>query len=191
MIKKLFLEETDNTAVQFFRSLFVGGIATLADMAVLIVLVELFGMLDSVAAVFGFVVGLAVNYIISTFWVFAKAKVKNRTLDFIGFAVIGIIGLGLTQLIMAPFSKEGLFGVGVFVKYRLFGSLLDTDKYYIIGKVLAVVLVYMWNFFARKFLLYRKAEQKPEPEADISSEDNADSVDNTDSKESMPADKSH
>ncbi len=161
-LKSLFVGDTSNTFVQFFRSIFVGGIATVADMAVLILFRELFGMPESWAAVIGFVVGLAVNYIISTFWVFAKAKVKNRIVDFIGFAVIGIIGLVLTELIIAPFSVKGIFGVGFLVQMKLFGSLLPSESYYIIGKVLAVVLVYMWNFFARKLILYRKVEEKEE-----------------------------
>ncbi len=158
-IKSLFVGDTDNTGVQFFRSLFVGGIATVADMAVLVLIRELLGVPESIAAVFGFIVGLAVNYIISTYWVFAKAKVKNRAADFIAFGVIGVIGLGLTQLIIEPFSVKGMFGEGILVSNAVFGSLLPTDKYYIIGKMLAVVLVYMWNFFARKFFLYSKAEK--------------------------------
>ena len=165
-IKKLFFEETNHTGIQFFRSLFVGGIATVADMAVLIFLRELFGMPEGLAAVFGFIVGLAVNYIVATFWVFAKAKVKNRIIDFIGFAVIGIIGLGLTQLIIEPFAVQGMFGTGIFVSNKIFGKLLPPDKYYIIGKMLAVVLVYMWNFFARKFILYRKVEIKDDNKAE-------------------------
>ena len=35
-LKELFISGTNNTFIQFFRSLFVGGIATVADMAVLI-----------------------------------------------------------------------------------------------------------------------------------------------------------
>ncbi len=170
-IKKLFVEGTSNTGIQFFRSLFVGGAATVVDMAVLILLRELVGVPESIASGFGFVVGLACNYIISTFWVFSKAVVKNRALDFIGFAVIGIIGLGLTQLIMEPFSVDGMFGKGLFVRNSVFGSLIPTDKYYIIGKVVAVVLVYMWNFFARKFILYRNAEQKIQKTDEIDSAD--------------------
>ena len=73
--------------------------------------------------------------------------------------VIGIIGLGLTQLIIEPFAVEGIFGKGFFVSNQIFGSLLPVDKYYIVGKVLAVIIVYMWNFFARKFILYRNAEK--------------------------------
>lgn len=166
MIKKwfntLFVEETTNTFIQFFRSLFVGGIATVADIGVLVLFRELFRMPEKGATVFGFIAGLTVNYIVSTFWVFAKAKVKNRVVDFIAFAVIGIIGLGLTELIIAPFAMEGFFGVGYFVKNAAFGTLIPTDKYYIVGKLVATVLVYIWNFCARKFILYRKAEM---PEA--------------------------
>ena len=161
-IKEWFIGDTSRTSVQFFRSLFVGGIATVADMLVLILIRELMHVPEGIAAIFGFIVGLAVNYIVSTYWVFAKAKVKNRIIDFIGFAVIGIIGLGLTQLIIEPFTIEGTFGKGWFVQWQIFGVLLPIDKYYIVGKVLAVVIVYMWNFFARKFILYRKVEEKDE-----------------------------
>ena len=163
-LKEIFIEGTNNTAIQFFRSLFVGGIATAADMAVLIAVRELFKLPEDICAVIGFVFGLTVNYIVSNLWVFSKAKVKNRALDFIAFAVIGIIGLGLTQLIIAPFSMEGIFGEGILVKNKLFGSLIPTDKYYIIGKLISVVLVYMWNFFARKFFLYNHTEEKNETE---------------------------
>ena len=162
-IKEWFIGDTSKTSVQFFRSLFVGGIATIADMIVLILIRELLHVPESIAAIFGFTVGLALNYIISTYWVFAKAKVKNRIIDFIGFAIIGIIGLGLTQLIIEPFAQQGMFGTGWFVQWQLFGVLLPLDKYYIVGKVLAVVIVYMWNFFARKFILYRKVEEKENP----------------------------
>lgn len=155
---KLFVEETNHTGLQFFRSIFVGGIATVADFGVLIVLKQLFGMSESLASVFSFIVGLTVNYVVSTVWVFSKAKVKNRVVDFIVFALIGIVGLGLTELIIAPFSEKGIFGVGFFVKNAVFGSLIAVEQYYIIGKLFSVVLVYMWNFFARKFILYRKTE---------------------------------
>ena len=155
--RKIFITGTNDTKIQFFRSLFVGGIATLADMAVMILLKELIHIPIEIATIFGFIFGLTVNYIVSNLWVFAKAKVKNRVLDFAVFAVIGVIGLALTELIMAPFSpdEKGLFGVGFFVQKEIFGGLIPTAQYYIVGKILAVVLVYMWNFFARKLILYR------------------------------------
>ena len=155
----LFIAETNNTFIQFFRSLFVGGVATVADFGILILFRELFHTSETVATVFGFIAGLTVNYVISTFWVFSKAKVSNRVFDFIAFAVIGIIGLGLTQLIIAPFAMEGIFGEGFFVRKEIFGSLIPVSKYYIIGKLVSTVIVYIWNFCARKFILYRNCEE--------------------------------
>lgn len=159
LFNKFFIEETNNTFIQFFRSIFVGGVATVADMAVLILFRELFKCSESLSAVLGFIAGVTVNYIICTFWVFSKAKVKNRLLDFLAFCVIGIIGLGLTELIIAPFSLKGIFGEGILVSNSVFGDLIPTDKYYIIGKLIAIVLVYIWNFCARKFILYRNCEE--------------------------------
>lgn len=159
LFHRVFIEETNNTFIQFFRSIFVGGAATVADMAILILFRELVGCSESVSAILGFVAGVTVNYVISTFWIFAKAKVKNRLLDFLAFCVIGIIGLGLTELIIAPFALDGLFGEGLFVSKQIFGSLIPIDKYYILGKLVAVVIVYIWNFCARKFILYRNCEE--------------------------------
>lgn len=159
LFNMLFVEETNNTFIQFFRSVFVGGVASVADLGVLILFRELVGLSETWATVFGFVAGLTVNYVISTFWVFSKAKVKNRAFDFIAFGVIGIIGLGLTQLIIAPFAEDGLFGMGFLVKNAVFGSFIPVSKYYIIGKLLSIVLVYIWNFCARKFILYRNCEE--------------------------------
>ncbi len=159
LIRKLFIEETSNTFIQFFRSLFVGGAATVVDIIVLVICRELFHTPESVAAAIGFVFGVTVNYIISTLWVFAKAKVENRTKDFIFFVIIGIIGALLTELIIAPFSMDGMFGEGFLVTHQMFGSLIPADKYYIVGKFIAVVLVYIWNFCARKFILYRNCEE--------------------------------
>ena len=174
MIKKwfnlLFIEETTNTLIQFFRSIFVGGVASVVDLAVMILFRELAGLSETTTAILGFVAGVTVNYIISTFWVFAKAKVKNRLVDFIAFCVFGIIGLGLTELIIAPFAMDGLFGEGFLVKHAVFGSLLPVDKYYIVGKLVAIVLVYIWNFCARKFIRYRKVETDEEPQKAASGE---------------------
>ena len=166
-LKKIFVEGTNNTFIQFFRSLFVGGIATVVDFGVMI-----------------FFFGLAANYIISNLWVFSKAKVNNRVLDFVVFAVIGVIGMGLTQLIVAPFATEGIFGEGFLVTWALI-PFVQPKHYYIIGKCVAVVLVYMWNFFARKFLLYNKTEQaedEKQPEAEPSEPEQHDEKDNAEKK---------
>jgi putative flippase GtrA len=92
------------------------------------------------ATALGFLAGLIYNYILSTVFVFKKidenAK-KHRARSFIMFAAIGIIGLGLTELCM-------------YAGIRLFGR-----QYYLVIKTLTAALVLMWNYIARKMLIFK------------------------------------
>ena len=143
--KKLFVGDTDNTLIQFFRYLFVGGLAFLVDFAVSWLLFHfVFGdrkELGWVANSLSFVAGLAVNYIISTFWIFKESKVKNKLMEFLSFAAIGVVGLLIT--------------IGI---TKLFEIWLGdtTNLFQIIAKLVSTAVSFMWNFFARKILLYTK-----------------------------------
>ena len=81
-IKELFSGETDNTFIQFFRYLFVGGFAFVIDYGTLMLLVEVFGFNAKLAAVVAFILGLIVNYILSTLWIFRNSKINNRLAEF-------------------------------------------------------------------------------------------------------------
>lgn len=133
----LFRQKTTNTFIQFFRYIFVGGFAFLADAFVLWLFEK--WMHYMAAAAIAFVIGLIVNYLLSIFFVFSESKkVKNKAKEFTVYAVIGVIGLGLTEVIM----------------------FLLTDVchvYFLISKVVAAVVVLIWNFVARKKVLYNKA----------------------------------
>ena len=156
-LKYLFTGETDNTFIQFFRYVFVGGFAFVVDYGCLALMVEAFSFGPTLAAVIAFVLGLAVNYILSTLWIFKNSKIGNRLAEFAAFAVIGVIGLGINELIIWLFSD-------VIAPLRPFGDLPE-DKYYLVGKLVSTAIVFIWNFAARKFLLFNK-NNKEIPEAD-------------------------
>ena len=133
---KLFKEETDNTLIQLFRYGFVGGAAFLVDYVVLVLLTEVFGMHYLLSATISFILGLVTNYLLSVVWVFNKRTLGNRWAEFAVFAIIGVIGLGLNALIMY----------------------VCTDKlgiHYMISKIISTVIVFFWNFFARKIILFK------------------------------------
>ncbi|MGN0631982.1 MAG: GtrA family protein [Ruminococcus sp.] len=152
---KLFKGATNNTYIQFFRYLFVGGMAAVVDFAASsLVFFFLFG--ERLGAVFapvpwftwavlsngaGFVLGLIFNYILSTCFVFQNSNVKNKLLEFLSFAAIGLVGLFIT------------FGV-TWVIELLLGD--KTSLFQLIGKIAATAVSFLWNFFARKILLYRQ-----------------------------------
>jgi putative flippase GtrA len=148
-LKKLFVEETDNTLIQFFRYALVGGFATVVDWGLSALLFYYMFNAKSQFALLcnglSFIAGLIVNYCLSTFWIFKNSKIKNKFLEFMSFAAIGLVGLlitlGITQIFKMSLSQT-------------------TDLFQIISKVVSTAVSFLWNFFARKFLLFNKNSDK-------------------------------
>ena len=137
MLKKWLKEPTDSANIQFFRYIFVGGVAFLVDYGALMLLNKAFGLYYLYASMVSFLFGLAVNYVLSMRFVFTR---KGDRKDFIAFAITGVIGLILNQLLL-------LLSTGVLR--------LDIA----IGKPIVTVLVFVFNFAGRRLWLYRKSER--------------------------------
>lgn len=136
-LKKLFFEPTKNGMIQFFRYAFVGGIATVVDWAVQYSLTVLW-VHYLIAAIFAFLSGLVVNYFLSKIFVFKAQEAKvNAALEFVIYALIGAIGLGITVGLM--FLLTDIAGL-----------------YFMLSKVITTVIVLFWNYFARKLIIYKK-----------------------------------
>lgn len=137
LFKKIFFAPTDNTWVQLFRYGFVGGTAFVVDFVALYLFTEVCHIYYLVSASLSFVLGLVVNYLLSTVWIFRDGKMKNRWMEFIVFALIGVVGLGLNALVMWFFT-----------------DLLSV--YYMASKAISTAIVFLWNFFARKLILFHR-----------------------------------
>ena len=90
-----------------------------------------------VSASISFLAGLVVNYLLSTGWIFKTSKMDNKVGEFVIFSIIGVIGLGLNSLLLYVFTDWA-------------------HIHYMISKLLTAVLVMLWNFFARKIILFTK-----------------------------------
>jgi len=135
-LRALLIEPADNTTLQFFRYLIVGGVALVADFSTLFLLTRFAGVHYLASAAVAFLIGLAVNYTLSSVWVFARHTIRNRAVEFGIFAAIGVAGLGLNELGM--WLLAGVFGL-----------------YYLWAKLITAAAVYFWNFGARKVALFR------------------------------------
>lgn len=136
-IQSVFKGKTNNTLLQLFRYTFVGGVAFLVDLGTLFFLTEYFNIHYLVSAGIAFIFGLTINYLISVVWVFNSRAVENRVLEFLLFTLIGLVGLVLNELFLWILTDMLVI-------------------YYLLSKVISTFIVYFWNFFARKIVLFRK-----------------------------------
>lgn len=121
---------------QFSRYVIVGGLAFMIDFGSLYSLTEFAGFHYLISATVAFLLGLLTNYCLCRLWVFDRRTMESAPLEFLIFAVIGIVGLGLNEAIM--------WFVGEVIQLH-----------YLIGKVISAGIVLIWNFGARKFILFR------------------------------------
>ena len=129
---------------EFLRYCIVGGLAFLVDIGLLnlfnrVILPELGGLRIYIATAVGFCAGLVFNYILSLLFVFNTAKhtkVGRSVGAFLIFAVIGAIGLGLTEL-------------GMYIGHGLFGINENFVKIVVTGVVL------LWNYLGRKIFIFK------------------------------------
>jgi putative flippase GtrA len=129
------VEPTNSAVVQFFRYGFVGGIAFLCDSSTLWLATSGLGLHYLLSNIVGFSVGLAVNYWLSVRWVFEKRKFSSGSVQFGLFALVGIVGVGISELAMWLLTER-------------------VGWHYMASKLAATVLVYLWNFSIRKLLIF-------------------------------------
>ncbi len=136
MLRQLFTERSHRFSIQTFRYAIAGGTAFAVDFSALFILTEYAGINYLISAAIAFIMGLIVNYIMSITWVFTKRIFASKRNEFMIFTLIGLVGLVLNELFMWYFTEEMYF-------------------HYLVSKLIAVVLVFWWNFLGKKFILFR------------------------------------
>ena len=135
LIDKFFIQKTDIFLIQFIRYFFVGGIAAVVNIGLLFVLTEICNINYVISNIIAFIFGLIVNYCLSKKVVFINDNSINKVFEFIMYAVIGVIGLGIDTLLLWMFTD----------KFKI---------YYMLSKIISTMITFIWNFIARE-LLYK------------------------------------
>jgi putative flippase GtrA len=134
-LQTLLFGATGSLLQQFSRYIAVGGLAFVVDFGLLYLLTELLGLYYLISAAIAFLFGLLTNYSLSRLWVFDRRTIKNVAVELV-ITAIGIVGLGLNEVIIW------------FVREKI-------HFHYMIAKAISAGIVLIWNFGARKAVLFR------------------------------------
>lgn len=130
--------EKKGAILEFGRYGMVSVAALSLDFGVLALLTSVFGIHYLISSAISYICGLVLSYVLSVTWVFRSRRVQNKSVEFAGFVAIGIVGLGINQVLMWLFTSVlGLF--------------------YPISRAFSAVIGYLWKYFARKLMLFRNA----------------------------------
>ena len=135
LFKKAFIDTTERTSVHLFRYFFVALAAFVVDFSGLVFLKEVFHVHYLIAGTISFICGVLINFMLSTRWIFTNSRLKNKNHEFGAVLLIASAGLALNDLILWLLTSR--FGI-----------------FYIYSKLFATALIFFWNFFVRRRLLY-------------------------------------
>ena len=118
---------------QIVRFSIVGIIATLIDYGLLYFCTDYLKIYYLISSIISFIVSVIINYILSIKWVF-DVKKKQTFKEFVIFIFLSIIGLLINQFIL-------YFCTDI------------VNIYYMLSKLIATLIVMIYNFVTRKIFI--------------------------------------
>ena len=142
-------QKNENRLGEAVRFAVSGGVCFLIEFAALVLLRDRTGLDTLIAVPAAFLISVIVNYLMCVRWVFPAAG-EQRNAARLGFLVTSVMGLLLNEGLMLLFRK--IFGED--------GILLTVGglslAQYMVNNVLATLIVMVWNYFTKRWILYKK-----------------------------------
>lgn len=126
--------DIEKLLIQIFKFGIVGVVATIIDFIFLYLFKEVCNFNVVVANTLSFVISVLYNYWASLTFVFEVNEDKSKSRNFVIFIICSVIGLGINDLIV-----------------WLVTDMLNI--YYMVSKIIATVVVMVFNFVTRKKFL--------------------------------------
>jgi len=122
---------------QLVKYSIVGGISFVADYSVFYVLVAFVDVDYLVASIYGYILGVFVNYTLARKYVYSIENTIRKSMELLGVYLISTVGLLIHQIV-------------IYIMVEFF-----INNVYI-SKVLASIAVLFWNYYAKKIYIYRE-----------------------------------
>lgn len=113
------------------------ALALAIDFGIYVGLIRLADVHYLIAGPVGFSLGLATIYVLSTRWVFRERRLADRRTEFALFALVGLAGMALNQLVL-------------FAAVQWLGASFE------VAKIISAGMVFSFNFATRKLLLFTR-----------------------------------
>lgn len=129
---------------------------------------------SAISLLAGFIVGVILNYILSTYWVFRDkqdSKVTKSVLFIVLFIVFSAIAYGLSygtyELSRFIISKAANININdaninYILQFTFWGDALFW--LFALAFVLKTLVGLIWNYFTRKYILYKRRDKEKEEE---------------------------
>ena len=127
-------ERHENLLIQIFKFGIVGVIATLIDFIFLYLFRDVCKLPLILSNTLSFSISVIYNYLASMTFVFDVDKNKDKKKTFILFIIFSVIGLGINNIFVDLLTNK-------------------LDIYYMLSKVIATIVVMIFNFITRKKFL--------------------------------------
>ncbi len=138
-IEKLVFRKTNSNLVQLIRYAVVSGISLFVDFLLLYIFTEYLGVHYLISALFGYAVGLVINYLLSVLWIFDVRRYRKKSIEFGLFVLIGVFGMGLNEILMWFFT-----------------DLLAL--FYMLSRVVSALVGFITKYYARKIFLFSRSD---------------------------------
>ncbi len=137
LFQTLFFNNTNRLSLQLFRYAIITFLAYAIDATSLFIFTDFCGIHYLISSVLSSLCGGTVNYLMSISpKMFGRSNIQKRWVEFTLFTLIGAGGLVLNLLVM--WIMTDCFGI-----------------YYMISKIFAIVIVFLWTFFVRRWMFTR------------------------------------
>lgn len=136
----------NNHLKEIFKFILTGGVCFLIEYAALILLKEWLHMPVVAATPVAFLISVVFNYLLCVKWVFSNAREGSRKAQ-LGFVFTSGVGFFLNWALM--WALTALFGEDA-VLLTIFSFRIKT---YHINKIIATILVMVWNYLTKRHVL--------------------------------------
>lgn len=173
------VDKNKNIWLELLRFCITGAVAALFDYLVCQLIILAMGginnevLITSLSTAGGFIIGVTINYLMSTFWVYQNVDKNTKTkspmfifwfvLLSIGGLIVSILAMIMCDLVVQQIFSYSIVDISLMELIKKYGiSFLTQGQFwsYFISFCVKTLFGLVFNYFTRKYILYKKPKSE-------------------------------